>query len=846
MDFLNRIFSVNKQAGAEYDYIESLKSDFRRFLEILDLNNEILLLLADLEEKSGGDYIFDKNYISTALDKLNLKTENLLELIIKLGGSKYERLTTIYSDIKNRTMSAALAKAVIPNQELVVNLNIVTKEDNLKCGSKSANLGELRNILKIPTPDGFCITTKAYIDFLSYNNIRTKIRELLGNSNIRSYSDLKGISTIIRQFFENSIFFPELSEEIFKYFKSYSYGKRNHLMAFRSSAIGEDTNFSFAGQYESVLGVTLEKALRAYITVLASKFSPKAIYYYLNHSLSEEDLAMGCCCLEMIDAASSGIVYSTNPINPDDNTILINSIYGLGKFAVDGEVSPDIISISKDDKQILSRSISEKKRCMRLKSDGSIIVDKLAEDMAMTISISDAQALELARYAMIIESHYGCPQDIEWAISQSGDVYILQTRPLEVIRMQEPKKFKANNDYKLLFSEGETACPGAACGTVVHVRSPKDYIKVTKESIIVTESPYPGLAAALPNAKALIVGASGIASHLITIAREYRIPTITGFANFSNLTQDELITVCATEKKVYLGNYSELIEAYKSNYNEEDNSKSLKMLQSAMPLVSRLNLIEADSVDFSMENIKSYHDIIRYIHQKSIEILFEKAESKPQSNIYSRLESELPLAIDIIELEKALPDKRRRKLSEGEIESLPFKSFWNSAVEEGWSEPRGIADAAGLIGLMATDLMANKTAQLSKRSYAIVASEYMVLSLNMGYHFSTIEAMASKQPNRNYIKYTFKDGGASVERRIRRIELIKEILTKYGFKCKRKGDYFEARCDYHNQNAILVKLRLLGKLTMLTRQLDLQLKTDDDKEIFKEKIFEKLINNTSA
>jgi pyruvate,water dikinase len=132
----------------------------------------------------------------------------------------------------------------------------------------------------------------------------------------------------------------------------------------------------------------------------------------------------------------------------------------------------------------------------------------------------------------------------------------------------------------------------------------------------------------------------------------------------------------------------------------------------------------------------------------------------------------------------------------------------------------------GLFGVFATTMTRSEDERFSEKSFAILSKEYMILSLRMGYHFSTIEAMVTDEENKNYIRMEFKDGGATVERRVRRVKLLTDILTRVGFENYSKGDFLDSRMSYQDAPSIKEALYLLGRLTVITKQLDMALSND--------------------
>jgi pyruvate,water dikinase len=153
-----------------------------------------------------------------------------------------------------------------------------------------------------------------------------------------------------------------------------------------------------------------------------------------------------------------------------------------------------------------------------------------------------------------------------------------------------------------------------------------------------------------------------------------------------------------------------------------------------------------------------------------------------------------------------------------------MQAFWAGIKEEGWPLPR--AEIRGLTLETGGDSEPERKSEFTEDSYAILSREYMITSLRMGYHFSTIEAMCSDEPNKNFIGLQYKEGGAALDRRLRRLRLITRILEAMGFENLSKGDFLDSRVAYLNSQEALQKLRLIGRLTMMTKQLDMALSND--------------------
>ena len=247
-------------------------------------------------------------------------------------------------------------------------------------------------------------------------------------------------------------------------------------------------------------------------------------------------------------------------------------------------------------------------------------------------------------------------------------------------------------------------------------------------------------------------------------------------------------------------------------------------------------------MSFTSERCQTYHDIIRFAHQKSLEEMFSLAEGLEHDNgIGVRLKSEIPLPVNILYLDKDMMKYNEKSwITEDEIDSIPMKVFWEGLKEEGWPAEIKNIDARGFISVMMEHMARGERKDFLKSSFALLSREYMFLNIHMGYHFSTIEAMCTDDMNKNFIRIQYKEGGASFDRRTRRVNLITEILSRIGFYNSSKGDFLDATISYYNPRAIVKKLRLLGRLTMMTKQLDMALNNDAITEWYTQDFMKKL------
>ncbi|HUT55381.1 MAG TPA: PEP/pyruvate-binding domain-containing protein [bacterium] len=839
MKWYQNIFR-NKKEESQAE-LKAVQQKFESFLSLLDNNNQTLKTIADMEEKAQGEYLFDINYINASLAAARSGVETVIECMVQLGGDEYAVLKERFQEIDADIARSLPGGHAIVRDDFTVPFSELDRKRAPSAGGKNAQIGEMRKI-GLPAPDGFAVTAFAYQHFMDANDLQARISARLKSLDIKSYEELARASSEIRALVASSPVPDDLAAAIRSGYTALFKRSGNPRVAMRSSAIGEDTLLSFAGQYESFLNVQGDEIVERYRDVIASKFTPKAIYYFLSHELAESDLAMAVGCMTMIDAEASGVVYTHDPAGADGECMVVNSIFGLGKYLVDGSLTPDVFRVYRRGRGIKDAKPAAKPRRLAAGPERGTVDEAVPEADQSRASLDDERIKELAGYALKLGEHYDSPQDIEWALDRGGKLFLLQTRPLRVIKAQASRGAPDFPPDGVIIADGVTVCPGAGGGPVFHASSTHDLARVPEGAVLVAPHPFPGLITVMGKISALVTEVGGVASHMATIAREYRIPTLAGVMNASALPAGAPVTVCATDAKIYQGIREDVIRARKLDQRAMDDAPVIELLQGILKKVSPLNLLHPADESFRPENCRTFHDLTRFCHQRAMEEMFDKASSiRHKHRVGLRLQTEIPLQVNIIFIDKD-PEEfgERQVLDQDEIDSPPMKHFWDGLRKEGWPKRAPVGDVGGFMAVMATNVAAGGKPDFSEQSFAVLSKEYMILSLRMGYHFMTIEAMCTDEPSKNYIRMQFKEGGSSVDRRIRRIRLITDVLKGAGFENVSKGDFLDTRLSYERPQVILDRLFLLGRMTILTKQLDMALSNDSIAQWYTDDIRKKL------
>lgn len=469
-------------------------------------------------------------------------------------------------------------------------------------GGKNASLGEMiQNIesMGIKVPNGFAVTTNAYRDFIDFNGLQEQVVNLVSGLDDGNLPELRRVGAEVRQLIRNGIFPPKIKEEIRERYQqlSESYGQNMIDVAVRSSATAEDLpDASFAGQQETFLNVRgSESILEAVRNCFASLFTDRAISYRNTFNYNHFDIALSVCIQKMVrsDMAASGVAFSLDPESGFKDVVVVNSSWGLGEMIVQGAVSPDEFIIFKPSLEqgfssIIEKKIGNKDKKMIYGEDHGKLTKTVtvSDEDKEKFSITDQQALEIARWVSSIEKYYSklkgrwCPMDVEWAIDGiSGDLYIVQARP-ETIHSQNKTKmlveYHVQSEGIKPIVTGIAVGDRATSGKVVIMHSVDGNVNehlFEEGSILVTEMTDPDWEPIMKKASAIITNKGGRTCHAAIVAREMGLPAIVGCFNATEILKEkQMVTVsCAEGDAGFV--YDGYVEFHKTETSLEDLPK---------------------------------------------------------------------------------------------------------------------------------------------------------------------------------------------------------------------------------------------------------------------------------
>ncbi|MCC5868923.1 MAG: phosphoenolpyruvate synthase [Gammaproteobacteria bacterium] len=447
----------------------------------------------------------------------------------------------------------------------VVALDSLGRNDVEHVGGKNASLGEMISHLAglgVTVPGGFATTARAYRDFLAQSGLDARIREALEPLDVDDVETLARTGAQIREWIMETPLTDALQRDVAEAWASMSDG-RDISVAVRSSATAEDLpEASFAGQQETLLNVRgLDNVIRAIHEVYASLFNDRAIAYRVHHGFDHNVVALSVGVQYMVrsDLGASGVMFTLDTESGFRDVVFITASYGLGEMVVQGAVNPDEFYLYKpglraERPAILRRNLGGKASKMVYDedpdSDERIRIVDVEDAQRMRFSLDDADLVSLARQALTIEDHYGCPMDIEWGKDgEDGKIYILQARP-ETVQSRSGRSIQR---YRLkesseIITRGRSIGQKIGSGRARIITDIREMTRVQTGDVLVADMTDPDWEPVMKRASAIVTNRGGRTCHAAIIARELGIPAVVGCGDATDTIEDgTAVTVSCAE-----------------------------------------------------------------------------------------------------------------------------------------------------------------------------------------------------------------------------------------------------------------------------------------------------------
>ncbi len=820
--FLRRLFQERP------DPREDIRRRVESFRRLLEHNHQALVVMADMEEKLSGDYLFDRTYLETQVRLLEEHVPGMVAELNRLTERRYPELEPLAARLVGE-LWAELARGVeIPDTPDVLPLSALTRESAPAVGAKMANLGEMANRLGLRVPPGFAVTAAAYRRFMEAGGLARELAARLRDADI---TDLAGLETLSRELqarVRQAPLPPELEESL----RQAAALLPGESLAVRSSAVGEDTSLSFAGQFATLLNVPAADLPQHYKEVIASKFTPQAIFYWKFQGFSVEELPMAVGVLLMVPARAGGVVFSLDPQDPESDTLVISGVWGLGRYAVEGRVTPDLWRLSRrEPHEVVEARPGDKRVALYCRPAEGCRERALPPEEAATPSLEPRHLQELARVALRLEQHFGGPQDLEWAVDEAGEVVLLQTRPLKVSRPAAVGESRRLPGRTPLLTQGVRAVGGVAAGPVALVEADTPLEDLPPGAVVVTRRPAIRLVVVMNRISAILSEVGSPTDHMTILAREFQVPTLVEVRGaLQALRPGQVITVDADNAWVYDGLVPEVLKRRRGRPDPWQQDELYRRLRSLAAKAVPLNLLDPTAPEFSPAHCRTLHDITRFCHEKAMDAMFAlEADQAVQAKGVRRLLTDLPLNLYILDLGGGVRPEASGEVREEDLVSRPFQALLRGLrhPQVRWAGTVA-ADLKGFISVWANTMydLGKADTALGGKSFAIITDCYLNFHSRLGYHFGLVDAYLSEHQDDNYITFQFKGGAASLDRRVRRVKLLQKILDDLGFSVQVQGDVVQARLVKYSLPETESMLEFVGLLMVFCRQLDLALTSD--------------------
>ncbi len=429
LDFFRNSRSAER-GGADDSVFHRKYASFKR---LLLSNNRALEIIADLENTIYQDQPFTYMYAVSQTESLVVEVNSIAQDLNALSGNTLFR-------------AAARRPAHLRKDPLRTALQTAASRRRASCcrWSGSASKTPRRWAARRPTsarsttgpicrcPRGSPLPPIGYQLFLDYNELTELIQKKLKDLDINDTDALMAVSQELQNRIVDADLPADLRASILQAAQDLkAHRPHDFKLSVRSSATSEDSEASFAGQHATVLNVSEANLIEAYKDVVASTFSPRAIYYRRRRGYRDQDVNMSVACIVMIHAEVSGVMYTVDPNDSRHAVIMISAVWGLAADAVEGAVATDFFQVHKQTMALETSEIALKERRLRPDPAGGVLEEDLPEDLKRAACLTGEQIRLLADYAVRLENHYGYALDIEWVIDPQGKLYILQARPLK-------------------------------------------------------------------------------------------------------------------------------------------------------------------------------------------------------------------------------------------------------------------------------------------------------------------------------------------------------------------------------------------------------------------------------
>ncbi len=785
-------------------------------------NDTFLSELARCQEAAEGEAPLSLGAVADAYEALSAPVGTMVRALMAMSAGRYADLGPRHEALDRELALEAFQARPVQFGPLVVWSNDPEACQPSVAGPKAARLAQLVATGEFDIPPFFAVTAHGFRLFMEASGVQDVVNEARATTDL---NDAASLSRFSDRAFAAVLAAPlpaSLEREIEKAMRAIGEEIGGEVrVAVRSSAVVEDTTSSFAGQFESVLNVPPAGVAAAYRHVIASKFQVEALRYALARGFVDEQVTMPVLFMAMIMPKSSGIAYSRNPGSPWCATI--TAVPGLAQTIADGRGIPDVYQVVDAEPPRIEEVVpGSRPPTLLCAAEGGLEEEPEDRGAGARLALDEEEACRVARLAWSLERRFGEPQDVEWALDQSGRLYVVQTRSLRLpASVPSGERDPIPAGYRVLMRGGSRASGGVAAGPVVKLADSTAPGEVPDGCILLVPTTSPRLAAVMGSVAGVIAGTGSATGHMATVAREFGVPCLVGAgASVAALSEGEIVTLDADARMVFEGVVAERIRKEPRGAAPRRRDPVRENVLRLLGRVAPLTLTNPEAPSFDPEHCVTLHDVARFVHQRAMAEMFAvEALTPAERRACRRLSWPRPMEILVLDLGGAV-SRAGRTVSLEALTSVPFSALLEGMMDSRlrWAGPVGF-DLKGFVSVVVRSAADDQ--RYGEPSYALCSADYVHFASRLAYHFATVEAICGASPNENYVRFRFQGGAAVAERREWRASFLACVLKVNGFTVRQVGDRVDAILPKRPREELEDALVMLGRLMVASRHLDM-------------------------
>jgi pyruvate, water dikinase len=768
-----------------------------RYQSVLAPYDEAMDLMAEFELIEHTNDAVDMDAIKRLYDRLQLAVQKMIVALGDLGDHRSGDLLKIHQHFDRQTAPLFGPALSLPSHPILVSLEDIHPDMAPFVGHKAAHLAAIGNSIGLPVPQGFVLTAKAFDRFLEDNELPGVIDAYLRDLTVEHAECIDERCEAIRRLILQAPVPSDIEDAIRNKLDRWREHQGGFIFtAVRSTAIGEDSEVSFAGQFATLLNVPAKSVIAAYKEVLASKYNPGAILYRMRYGMDDRTTPMAVIVMAMVSSQASGVMYTRNPSRPEQADLQISAIRGLGEYLMSGDTAPHVLSVCRRTGRITTRHAAQQSHWITTRPEGGTCLAPIPREDQVHPPIDDATARCLADWGERLEKHFGGPQDVEWAIDAAQHLYLLQSRSLGLDGPppSEPIDVLPLERLPVIHAGGRKACSGIVAGRIYHAGQTHSET-IPADSILVIPKAAPEYAPTVARVRGVIAVKGSAASHLASVAREFGVPMIVNTGpDDGRWIQGQWVTLYADKVTVYAGRIPAIDGRPSQSPSDPFESPVRRRLRALSNRITHCHRPSPDETTPLPYHVHTLHDLLRLAYRFAMETLHTH-----------RLETENAIQVIHWAEDNVANDFNIQSTINPPSPAHPIGELFLQALWDGLSWSPQNTTASQRFGI---------------DGYALIADNSMHVTIPFESQQSIIDVCRPPNHNADQIRLRVVGGTGPYYKRCLRTRFLAEILEGIGLSIRINGALLEASVTSGALENSRDLLRQIGRLLNFSRGMD--------------------------